>query len=221
MDYTIANVNEARAGISVEIICNENKEEIKTLLFKPSFWKEENLTKGDIIDEIRFDSLKKTADVCCAVARAESLLASSDYSRRRLINRLLHYGHDQTSCENAADYMIEHKYINEPEQTLRITRFYCMRKHWGKKRIAAELMGRGYERKYIFEALDSLTPEEYHGSLVALIAEKYPAPPENRHENDLRIAALSRMGYSVDEILRGMEEASYAYADMEEAISDD
>ena len=139
MTYTVAHVYETRAGISVEITCNEQAEENKTLLFKPSFWLEE-----DTVDEERIDSLKATAELCCAVARAESLLASSDYSRRRLIVRLMHYNHEQSVCEAAADYMIDHAFINEEEQTLRITKFYCQRKHWGKKRIAAELMGRGY-----------------------------------------------------------------------------
>ena len=216
MTYTVAHVYETRAGISVEITCNEQAEENKTLLFKPSFWLEENLSAGDTVDEERIDSLKATAELCCAVARAESLLASSDYSRRRLIVRLMHYNHEQSVCEAAADYMIEHGYINEEDQTKRITRFYCQRKHWGKKRIAAELMGRGYDRKVIFKALSTVSDEEYYNSLMRLISEKYPEPAKDRHENDLRIASISRMGYSTDEIIRALNEAEDTYRSMEE-----
>ena len=172
MTYTIAHVYETRAGISVEITCNEENTNTTTILFKPSFWLEEKLAVGDSIDDERLQSLRDTAELCCAVARAESLLASSDYSRRRLINRLLHYKHEQSVCEAAADYMVGHGYINETEQTKRITKFYCQRKHWGKKRIAAELMGRGYERAVIFKALDSVSEEEYYTSLMRLISEK-------------------------------------------------
>lgn len=221
MTYIIAQVYETRAGISVEIICNDDNTQNGTILFKPSFWIEENLSVGDSIDDERLNSLHDTAELCCAVARAESLLASSDYSRRRLINRLLHYNHEQSVCEAAADYMIEHGYINEVEQTKRITKFYCQRKHWGKKRIAAELMGRGYDRAVIFKALDTVSSEDYHNSLMKLISEKYPEPAEDRHENDLRIAAISRMGYSVDEIIRALNEAEDTYRAMEESALDD
>ncbi len=216
MTYTVANVYETRAGISVEITCADAAEEKKTLLFKPSFWLEEELSAGDTIDNERVDSLQATADLCCAVARAESLLASSDYSRRRLIVRLMHYNHEQSVCEAAADYMIDHGYINEEDQAKRITRFYCQRKHWGKKRIAAELMGRGYDRKVIFKALGTVSDEEYYNSLMRLISEKYPEPAKDRHENDLRIAAISRMGYSTDEIIRALNEAEATYRSMEE-----
>lgn len=213
--YTIAHVYETRAGISVEITCN-NGTESKTILFKPSFWLEEKLSVGDVIDEDRLSSLHDTAELCCAVARAESLLASSDYSRRRLVVRLLHYKHPQSVCEAAADYMVEHGFINEEEQTKRITRFYCQRKHWGKKRIAAELMGRGYDRNTIFSALNTVSDEEYFNSLMKLISEKYPEPTDDRHENDLRIAAISRMGYSTDEIIRALNLAKEAYLASEE-----
>ncbi|MDD6095299.1 MAG: RecX family transcriptional regulator [Clostridia bacterium] len=217
MTYTIAHVYETRAGISVEIACNDGNENNKTLLFKPSFWLEENLSAGDTIDEDRLNGLQGTADLCCAVARAESLLASSDYSRRRLIVRLMHYNHEQSVCEAAADYMVEHGYINEEEQTKRITKFYCQRKHWGKKRIAAELMGRGYDRKIIFAALGTVSDEDYYKSLMKLIWEKYSEPAKDRHENDLRIAAISRMGYSTDEIIRALNEAKEAYEDAEDS----
>lgn len=214
--YTIAHVYETKAGISVEITCNDGSGESKTVLFKPSFWLEEDLSVGDVIDEERLSSLRGTAELCCAVARAESLLASSDYSRRRLIVRLLHYKHPQAVCEAAADYMVDHGFINEEEQTRRITRFYCQRKHWGKKRIAAELMGRGYERKTIFAALGTVSDEEYFNSLMKLISERYPEPTTDRHENDLRIAAISRMGYSADEIIRALNLSKEAFEASEE-----
>lgn len=216
MTYTIENIYETRAGISVEIICNEDPKENKTFLFKTSFWDGEGLSQGDTVDEDRFESLRHTADICCAVARAESLLSNSDYSRRRLVVRLMHYNIEKDICEAAADYMVEHGFINEEEQTKRITKFYCQRKHWGKKRIAAELMGRGYDRKVIFSALSCISDEEYFNSLMRLVSEKYHTPPKDRHEKELRIASVSRMGYSTEEILRAFEKAEEAYKDLQE-----
>ena len=144
MQYQIADVYETRAGISVVLSCDDEDEADKTLLFKPSLWLEEGLQAGDVLDEESMEHLSATAQFCQAIARAEGLLASTDYSRTRLIYRLMRYGFDRSVCERAADYMIEKGYIREMEQAPRIARFYCKNKHWGKKRIAAELMGRGY-----------------------------------------------------------------------------
>lgn len=219
MEFSISKVYETRAGVSVTLT-SPGEEEIN-LLFKPSFWLEENLGVGDTVDEERLEALEKTAEVCKAVARAESMLSQSDYSRQRLITRLLHYHLEKSACEAAADYMIENGYINEEEQTKRITKFYCQRKHWGKKRIAAELMGRGYDRRVIFKALDTVSDEEYYASLQKLIEEKYSVPTDDRKERDHRIAAIARLGFSVSDIIRALDEAEKLYLSAMEDFDND
>ena len=89
--------------------------------------------------------------------------------------------------------------------------YFCLKKYYGKKRIAAELMGRGYERKAIFEAIDSVTAEEYSYALRRLISQKFKTPPADRREQDNRIAALSRMGFSISEIMTALKENKADY----------
>lgn len=205
--YIITNVYETRAGISAVAAREDGEGDEVTLLFKASFWADEDLTKGDIIDEEKLDELKTKAELCRAVARCEGLLANSNYSRVRLIRRLEHFGFERDICEAAADYMIKEGIVREGEQTKRIANFFCKSKHWGKKRIAAELMGRGYERSAINAALESVTEEEYYTSLLALVKSKYAAPAADEAERQKRIAALARLGFSFSEINRALKEA--------------
>ena len=91
MYYRITDINETRAGISAEITAIGDADESVVLLFKPSLWFDLGLSSGDEIDEDKLSELRHAADFSRAIARAEGMLASSDYSRQRLISRLLHY----------------------------------------------------------------------------------------------------------------------------------
>lgn len=218
MYYRITDINETRAGISAEITAIGDADESVVLLFKPSLWFDLGLSSGDEIDEGKLSELRHAADFSRAIARAEGMLASSDYSRQRLISRLLHYKLPRDICEECADYMVEHGYIKEDEQARRITKFFCVRKHWGKKRIAAELMGRGYERRVIFAALDTVSDDEYFDSLMSLVEKKYAEPAEG-DERQKRIAALSRLGFSFADIDRALRQAEELYK--ESTVCDD
>ena len=219
MDYKITEILETKAGISAEITPLKDGEEKILLLFKPSLWFDQELSKDDGFGEEKLCELRRAADFSRAIARAEGMLASSDYSRARLISRLMHHQLPRDICEECADYMVEHGYIKEEEQARRITRFFCIKKHWGKKRIAAELMGRGYDRKVIFAALDTVSEDEYYNSLLSLVEKKYAEPAEDRDERQKRIAALSRLGFSFGEIERALREAEELYT--ESNLSDD
>lgn len=204
MTYIITKIYESRAGMNAEVCpcdCVESGEGKVTLLFSIAYWYEEKLSMGDSISEEEYQRLSDISARCNAVARAEKMLATSDYSRAKLISRITHYGIDRKYAEAAADLMVEKGYINEKEQTKRIARYFCLKKYWGKKRIAAELMGRGYDRKAIFESLDSITDEEYAYALGRIISQKFKDAPKDRNERENRIAALSRLGYSLSEIL--------------------
>ncbi len=204
MTYIITKIYESRAGMNAEVCpCDstETGEGKITLLFSVAHWYEEKLTVGDSINEEDYARYLEISALCNAIARAEKMLATSDFSRTKLISRITHYGIGREYAEKAADIMVEKGYINEEEQTKRIARYFCLKKYWGKKRIAAELMGRGYDRKAIFKALDSVTPEEYSYALNRVVSQKFKTPPADRRERENRIAALSRLGYSLSEIL--------------------
>lgn len=206
MEYIITKIYESRAGINLTLNQKDTEESAEklTLLLTPAQWYDEKVHEGDSLDEEAYLRLSELSSYNMAVDRAQKMLATSDYSRAKLISRITHYGIDRDYATQAADLMVEKGYINEKEQTKKIARYFCLKKYWGKKRIAAELMGRGYERKAIFEAIDSITEEEYSYALNRIISQKFKNPPADRKERDNRIAALQRLGFSLSEIFSAL-----------------
>lgn len=215
MANIITKVYETRAGISVEV---QQGEETTTVLFAKDLWLESGFEKGQKLTKKELDSLFAEAEFSRCLARALTLLAQSDYSVKRLIVRLRHYEFDDEVSGRVAEYCVKKGYINEEEQCRRIVKFHCIRKHWGKKRIAAELIARGYDRTVLFEALDILTDEEVHRSLMAVVSQKYAEPAEDKAEKEKRIAALARLGYSYSEISSALDEAEEIFRSMEETL---
>jgi SOS response regulatory protein OraA/RecX len=203
--YKILSVDETKAGISVETECSNGGEVKKSLLSK-EFWTKLGFSEGDVLSEAKYDIFQQTVVTSRAVARAMGILSGSDHSRGKLIHRLMKYGFDRDTATAAADYAVDHGYIKEDEQTKRIAAFYSRTKHWGKKRIAAELIGRGYCKEAVVAAVDSVSEDEYFNSLMTLVERKYPEKTEDPHEYQLRIAALSRMGYNMSEIRRAFSD---------------
>lgn len=207
-DYIITDIYETKAGIHCVFAHTdnvENDEEKITLLFRISEFYDAHVTKGDVISDERFEELYEASCVAVAVAKAEKMLSTGDYSKSRLISRLTHYDIQKCHAEHAADIMVERGYINEDEQTKRIARYFCLKKHWGKKRIAAELMARGYNRQSIYASLDYVTPEEYSFAINRIVSQRFPTPAEDQKELERRIAALSRMGFSLSEIKEALK----------------
>jgi SOS response regulatory protein OraA/RecX len=214
MTYILTKVYESRQGINCEFTpsdCIESGEGKTTLLFRASDWYDAKLHEGDAVTDEQYEVFYEKSCLCTAIAKAEKMLATSDYSRSKLVFRLTRYDIEKHHAEAAANLMVEKGYINEEEQSKRIARYFCLKKYYGKKRIAAELMGRGYERKAIFEAIDSVTAEEYSYALRRLISQKFKTPPADRREQDNRIAALSRMGFSISEIMTALKENKADY----------
>ncbi len=210
MEYIITKIYESRAGINLTLTPKDSPEEAEeklALLLSPAQWYDEKLHEGDAISEEAYLRLSDVSSYNMAVDRAQKMLATSDYSRAKLISRITHYGIDRQYATRAADLMVEKGYINEREQTKKIAVYFCLKKYWGKKRIAAELMGRGYDRKAIFEAIDSITDEQYSYALNRIISQKFKAPPADRRERDNRIAALQRLGFSLSEIFSALPDA--------------
>jgi len=90
------------------------------------------------------------------------------------------------------------------EQAAQCADYYIRHKYWGKKRIAMELISRGYGRKTVSEAIATISDALFEATIVKLVEKKYPEPAEDRAEHERRISAISRMGYSLSEIKKAM-----------------
>ncbi len=201
--YKITKIFECRVGIGAEFECEGSTETLKFLI---SLWSDERLKKGDTVSEKRLDALRYTSEVSCATRRGEAMIASSDQSKKRLIMRLLGEGYSREAAEDGAEMIEGLGLINEEMQCERLCREYVRYKNWGKKRIAAELLARGYEKSAAAYGLSFITENELGEALGRLIRQKYKAPPEDKKEQDKRVAALMRLGHSAGDIIRTLKE---------------
>lgn len=202
--YKITAIIKNIAGVSVKIEPEEG-DPIDFLITVSSF-KELALSEGDTLTEEEFSALETEASFCRAAARAVKILSYSSHSKSALVRKLCQYGFERDVAVRAADLSIEKGQLDEKRQAEHLTDYYLRHKYWGKKRIAAELMSRGYGKDAIVDALSQVDEDRFAENLARLIARK--AVPEDRHERDRYISALSRMGYSLPEILRAIKDES-------------
>lgn len=201
--YRITKVFECRAGIGAEFECGEKTESLKFLI---SVWSDEGLKKGLMVDERRMDALRYLAEVSAATLRGQSMIASSDQSKKRLVMRLTSEGYSRESAEDAAEIIADSGLIDEEAQCERLCGEYVKYKNWGKKRIYGELINKGYEKSAVLYGLSFITKEDWDVALYRLVKSKYKSPAEDKKERDKRIAALMRLGHSTGDIIRTLKE---------------
>ena len=197
--HAVTSVVSTNAGVSVTVRANEDESE-KVYLLKRQTVRELGLASGTQIGEDLLAVLEEEADLGRAQARMVRILSYSDHSVGLLVRKLVSYGFSKEIAERAAQSAVEAGYINEEEQAKSCAEYFLRHKYWGKKRIAMELMSRGYARSTISEAIESLGDEAFYGMLVKVIEKKYPERPQKREDAEKMRASLCRLGYSIGEI---------------------
>ena len=133
--------------------------------------------------------------------RALGMLDRRVLSRRELIDKLVEKGEVKTEAEEAVDWLVEMGLLRDEHYAELIVRHYAG-KGYGRKRIEQELWRRGIEKELWDTALQEM-PEE-NDALDRFIESKLrgesPDPKEEKRVAD----ALSRRGYSWDEIKEGL-----------------
>jgi len=200
--YRITAIIKSFAGVSVKAEAIDGEENLEYLITDDSF-KEFSFEEGDEITEEDTALLETEANFCRAAARALKILSYSSHSKSALVRKLCQYGFDKETAVRAADDTEAKGNLDEMRQTEHLVDYYLRHKYWGKKRIAAELMSRGYCKNAIMGALSEVDEERFEHNLAYLVSKK-PVPADRR-ERDKYISALSRMGYSLPEILRAID----------------
>ena len=182
---------------------NGNKETRKILLFTAQYL-ELGLRKGQSIDEDAFDELERLSRECVAIRKGSDLLSYSSSSRRRLAQRLRSKGIDRESAESAVSHLQNIGAINEELDADRQVDL-CIGKLWGKKRIYADLIAKGYEKEHIENALANITKEQMIENCVLLLQKKHKTIPDDPAVRKKIVGSLARYGYTLDEIKRAFE----------------
>lgn len=199
--YKITAIIKNIAGVSIKVTSDEN-ETLEFLISEKSF-KELGFDEGDTVTEEDISVIEAEANFCRAAARSLKILSYSSHSKMALVRKLRQFGFDKDTAIRAAEEAEAAGHLNEIRQAEHLVDYYLRHKYWGKKRIAAELMSRGYGKVAITSAISGVDEERFAANLARLVASK--DVPEDKHERDKYIAALSRMGYSLPEILKAIE----------------
>lgn len=204
ISYTVSRIYEGRGGLYCDLeSCADGS--IHTLLLSISDLYDAHLKVGDRVSDECFERLYRLSGETLAVQKAQRVLSCGDHSKRALTAKLVKAGTEKQFADRAALIMEEKGYIDEDSQTERIAAALCLRKGWGKRRIISALLEKGYEKASVMRAADLIGDGEYEAALCAVIERKYPDPPEDKREYDKRIASLSRLGFSLTQIMRATQ----------------
>lgn len=202
--YQIISVVRTPAGIST-VIAPQDDGERETLLLSGEFWTPLGLSLGDTVDEGTLGEIRQAELLSRAVSRSMKILAGSDHSRSQLMRKLKAFGFEEVVAGLAADYAEEHGYIHEERQALAAAESFVRHKFWGRKRIAAELLMRGYKKSAILYATDHISDEAYMTALHVLLDRKYKIAM-GKEDRDRLFASLYRQGFSLSEINAAVKE---------------
>ena len=139
-----------------------------------------------------------------AKKRALYLLGERQYCRGELLCKLTKtYGEE--IAETAVDYVCERGYVNDEDYAPRFAEYLITRKHWGIRRVRAEMLHRGLDRELVEYTLADIPIEELDDELTSLIERKYSDKIRDFDDRRRTIAALARRGYDFGAIKRCIE----------------
>ena len=202
--YRIEDIGRAGGLISVRI--TRQDEDGFLCLVAKEFFEPLGVTAGDELEEDALDALLHAAALTGAVTKALDVLSRSDVSRRALTEKLRYkYKIDAESAEFAADYVTKRGYLDEASASCRAAARCDGQTKWGRRRVAAELISKGYPRDVAVEAARSVPDGEYRAALDELIRRRYP-PTEDPVQRRRAVSALIRLGHDPEDVKEALGE---------------
>lgn len=148
-----------------------------------------------------FDAVEHEARIYAAYRMALRTSCAGIQSNKSLVRRLVAKGCDAKFACLAVERLVENGLHNEQASALRDAE-KCLNKLWGRARIRAYLVNKGYGAKEINQTFYAFEDEgvDFVKNCRALIEKRYAPFPKDKNEAQKIIAALVRYGYSVSEI---------------------
>ena len=201
MTVTITSISALSGGAEIALgvrISEGERFETRTLVLLARQYAELRPERGDI-DCDRFELLLSEAEICSAVKRGMNILGFGACSEKNLVLKLRSRGFSRDAASSAARYLSELGYIKETDDALREAQ-KCLRKLWGRRRIAAALCEKGYTKDALSAALDELEDVDFAKNCAELIETRFRGLPEDADDRRKLVASLTRYGYSSAEI---------------------
>ncbi len=201
--YKITSVTDTPAGVLITVE-SDRLNDVREFLMSAECRSSLPYNEGDRIGDAELAEIEEEAAFCRAFAAGLRILSYSSHSKNALVRKLCQKGFPKDTAERAADYAADTGALDEEKEASSIADYAIRHKYWGKKRIAADLMQKGYSRSAVAAALEKINSDVYAENLARLL-EKKPIPSD-RAGRDKYIAALCRLGYSLQEILRAVKD---------------
>ena len=128
-------------------------------------------------------------------------LAYSRCSEKMLIRKAMMKGFERDAAVAAVRELCRDGYINTQDDVMREAERGIGR-YWGERRIAMELIRKGYPEETIRCVLRELKDSgvDYVGNCMSMIQRRSAGIPEDPQEFRKMVASLERYGYTLEEI---------------------
>ena len=155
-----------------------------------------------------FDAVALAADRYTALKAGLSVLSYGAYSRKELCRKLIQRGIPRQIASDTADTLSELGYIDEDADAFREAQ-RSVSKLWGKKRIYAHLLQKGYSDEAARRAIYALEDEgvDFSELCADRLRQMGRDIPRDPREKQRLTASLMRYGFSMTEIKAAMKNA--------------
>lgn len=162
-----------------------------------------NIKIGDQLSDDDLEKLVLASESYRAKQRAIWLLASRDYSKKALTDKLRQKFSKEASLF-ALEQMVKRGYLNEERLALNLLEKYSAL-NLSLKQMRAKLFEKGLEKEVIEKVLLGTHPEDSEYSrLEALIESKYKTKLQNEEGIRKTVDALRRRGFSFSNIKKAL-----------------
>jgi regulatory protein len=159
-----------------------------------------HLKEGMLIEKSQLDNIQLENERSQALDKALTHLSASMKTQKQIVDFLTQKGYTQAVCDDVIDKLKEYGYVNDEE--------YCRAyvgsvSGKGKRKLEADLIKRGADRKAIEAVLDEL---EENGDQAVAVLEKYMRGKEyNQKELYKAFKYLMSKGFGYDTAKAALE----------------
>lgn len=159
------------------------------------------LSEGVPLDERMFTLLEEAAERTAALRYAARLLSAADTSGEAVRRRLVRKGFSPASADAAVRRLTEKGLLDDASAAARCAETLLASKRYGRRRILAVLLERGFSRELARDAAEALDPDAFADAIDALVLRRAAGLLSDDPDERRRAAGiLLRLGYSGDEI---------------------
>ena len=201
LKFSVTSIHSLGNDISVEITVENGKNSCKEcFVISTAAYVDLDVKKGECSPEF-YEALEREAKTYAAYNRGAYIISFGLCSEKMLISKLIQKGFERDASIGAVARLRDKGLLNNSKNAAREAE-KCASKLWGRSRIKAELIKKGYSSDEAEKAIFALEDFgiDFDKSCEALIDKKYPSLPKDRVEIGKLVSSVARYGYSLAQI---------------------